>query len=247
MLEEITQTAEKICGGMKNDEILGKYFTHGNLWAFPGGIERPWKKFNYWNGWYALSSIWEPKNILEIGTGFGFGTIALVKGAIENLELIISLDLGNFWGEDNIIFAAHGIYQHKTKYGFSFMPLFIQANTQPPPYTDNKGNPTDVDYWENDKELVGHLNNNRPNLILIDGKHTGDGLYNDLTSFFHFGENCLLVCDDLQHPDAMASFLKFTQEEDSKIKEWYIWDFLHCNTSYPKGTKNKRIQGLILK
>jgi len=239
-LKQLTKEAEKICEKVKNNDILGEYFTHNNPWA-----NRPWKEFNYWNGWYALSKLWKPKKILEIGTGFGFSTIALAKGAGENLNLLVTIDLGNFLGKDNISFAKKGTNKYKQENNLSFISLFFKANTQPP-YVNKKNESTNALNWINITNLCWLIYDNKFDLILIDGKHTEAGLYNDLATFFpHGNSQSLIVCDDLQHPEAKKSFEIFKEAANSNIKEADIWDFLTCNYEY--AGSYKRIQGLIAK
>ncbi|MGD1120267.1 MAG: hypothetical protein ABR886_12435, partial [Dehalococcoidales bacterium] len=71
-LSAIMRQAEEICSREKNDVVLGEYFTADNPWS-----RRPWRDFNYWNGWYALAKLKKPARVLEIGTAFGFSTSSL--------------------------------------------------------------------------------------------------------------------------------------------------------------------------
>lgn len=246
----LTSQAERVCSQVKNDAVLGEYFTSNNPWS-----NRPWREFNYWNGWYALAKLRQPSYILEIGTGFGFSTIALARGAGEALQLLVSLDLGNFgrlfthesYPEiDNLLYVNEGISRYREEYDFNFEYLQFALNTQPPPYTDNDGNPVQCSYWRDDRELIRLLGRVSFDMILIDGKHTEDGLYNDLCSFFEYGDNsCLIVCDDIQHIDAAKSLCRFIRKRKQDIADYCLWKYLRANAEYA-GTL-RRDQGLILK
>lgn len=235
-LLSLTQKAERICSEVKNDFVLGDYFTRDNPWA-----NRPWKEFNYWNGWYALAKLKRPKDVLEIGTGFGFSTIALARGAWETLEFLVSLDLGTFGKEfkwkDNLPYVRQGIEEFKTTNDLDFLYRQFDVDTQ--------------DFYLHPKQwkyqfLADYLCYMRFDLILIDGKHFQDGLYNDLACFFRFAKkNCLIICDDLQHSDAAKSFSRFIEEKNKDILEHFIWKFLTCNAAYAGSFQ--RDQGLIIK
>lgn len=249
-LKLLLRQVERMCVHKKNDVVLGDYFLQGNPWA-----DRPWKEFNYWNGWYALAKLCQPRYILEIGTGFGFSTIALARGAGNALKLLISLDLGNFWklfaqrGEpdkDNLAYVAEGIRQYKNKKNLNFDYLQFRVNTQPSNRSDNQGIPVECPYWRDSPDLVRLLSMTRFDLIFIDGKHTNDGLYNDLASFFQYGTpHCLLVCDDLQYLEALESFSRFVRDYRKEILDYHIWNFLRANEKY--GGTYRRDQGIIMK
>jgi len=233
-LQILCQKTEKICSEIKNDFVLGNYFIHSNPW-----VNRPWRNFNYWNGWYALAKLKEPENILEIGTGFGFSTMALARGAQKTLKLLVSLDFGTFGKEfkwkDNLPYVKQGIEEFKTANSLNFLYKQFNIDTQ--------------DFYLHQKKyqsLREYLCSIRFNLILIDGKHTEDGLYNDLNCFFRLGsEDCLIICDDIQHPHARKSFFRFVDENKKEISESYIWKFLTCNAPYAGSFE--RNQGLIIK
>ncbi|MFQ5890952.1 MAG: class I SAM-dependent methyltransferase [Gemmatimonadota bacterium] len=235
---------------MKNDDVLGEYFTGGNPWS-----RRPWKDFNYWNGWYALARLRAPRSILEIGTAFGFSTVALAGGAGKSLHLLVSLDLGNFgrlfthkgYPEfDNLAYVRDGIARYRAEQGLDFEYMQFRVNTQPPPLTDNEGSVVGCPYWREDPRLLDILRHTRFDLILIDGKHTGDGLYNDLVSFFDYGgSRCLVICDDLQDSDTLGSFARFLGERERDIADYCIWRYLSSTRKY--GGARRRDQGLLLK
>jgi hypothetical protein len=249
-LTRVIAQAQEVCKVVKNDDVLGKYFLEGNPWS-----GRSWRQFDYWNGWYALSKLKMPRAVLEIGTAFGFSTIALARGAGKHLKVLVSLDLGNFGrvlaGEgvseiDNLFFVREGIRRYIRESGAEFEYLQFQVNTQPPPFTDNDGNPVHCLHWMEDGRLVELLDRTRFDLILLDGKHTEDGLYNDLVAFFPYASaRSLIICDDLQHRDAFASWKRFVTTDQSEITDYCIWTYLHCDTEY--GGALRRDQGLIIK
>ena len=245
----LMRQAEDICSQVKNDEVLGEYFTADNPWT-----RRPWRGFNYWNGWYALAKLRKPSRVLEIGTAFGFSTISLAKGAGEALKLIVSLDLGNYGRLlssrvspeiDNLLYVKEGIIRYRRENGLNFEYLQFNVNTQPPPYTDDNGIPVECPYWGDNQELLALLEKESFDMILIDGKHVEDGLYNDLTSFYgHGAGGCLIICDDIQHKDAAESLYRYVRERDD-VADYAVWRFLHSSAEY--GGTLRRDQGLILK
>ncbi len=146
---------------------------------------------------------------------------------------------------ENLEYVAKGICRYKEENRLNFEYLQFKVNSQPPPYTDNEGNLVECSYWRENMTLVQLLKQIKFDLILIDGKHTNDGLYNDLMSFFGCGKKgCLFVCDDFQHRDCMRSFYRFTREHRSKIADFCIWRYLHSNAEY--GGTLRRDQGLLV-
>jgi len=249
-LATLISQAERVCSREKNDTVLGEYFTSNNPWS-----NRPWREFDYWNGWYALAKLRQPSHILEIGTAFGYSTIALARGAGEALQRLVSLDLGSFGRlfahrgypeADNLLYVNEGISRYREEHNLNFEYLQFEVNTQPPPYTDNDGNPVQCQYWRDDGKLIQLLSTVSFDMILIDGKHTEDGLYNDLSSFFDCGaSNCLIVCDDIQHIDAAKSLRRFAGEREEDIADYCVWKYLHSNAEY--AATLRRDQGFILK
>ena len=228
-LTALTREAIEICIMTKNDKVLGQYFTHDNPWA-----RRPWKEFNYWNGWYALAKLRQPRRILEVGTGYGFSTIALARGAGERLELLVSLDLG-IWGSDlkepfdNLPYVQEGIERYRQERALDFVYHQFEVDTQ--------------DGWWEHEALVALMNDTVFDLVLIDGCHEHDGLYNDLVSFWSYGaQDSLFICDDLQHKDPYRSFSRFVCER--RIDRSMIWRFLTSTGLY--GGSRRRDQGLLL-
>jgi hypothetical protein len=188
-----------------------------------------------------------------VGTAFGFSTVSLARGAGDELKLLVSLDLGNFGAVitgdtdiDNLHYVREGIDGLNTEMGTHFEYVQFEVNTQPPPYTDNEGHKVSCPYWKDRPDLVALLSENNFELVLIDGKHTDDALLHDMRSFFDcLASGGLLICDDLQHPDAIKSFARFVAENSPDIEEHLVWKFLRADTEY--GGTTRRDQGILLK
>ncbi len=146
---------------------------------------------------------------------------------------------------DNLLVVKKGIELYRKENNFSFEYPQFAVNTQPPPYTDNEGNSVACPYWKDNSELKSLLTKTSFDMVLIDGKHTEDGLYNDLNSFYKYvNSGGLVVCDDIQHADAARSLHRFISE-GRDITGYHVWRFLHSNSEY--GGTLRRDQGLILK
>ncbi|MDI6853136.1 MAG: glycosyltransferase [Deltaproteobacteria bacterium] len=215
---------------------------------------------NYYACLYGLARSSRPSKILEIGTGFGLSAAALLK-ASHNLELLVSLDLGIFgdqygFGENNQAFARRRIHHWCAAQGIPVERVkFFQANTQPPGRTDNDNVECQAPHWSEIADLKELLTPASFDLVFVDGKHTEDGLYNDLKTFWPFLKpGGLLICDDLHDEsyrevfawagDALASFEKFTGEFSPGIEEHYIWPFPRV---LPPGREGVRPFGIIRK
>jgi len=249
-LDDLLSRAEKRCETISNPQVLGPYFTQNNPWTWGANHD----DVNTWNGWFALAELLKPRNVLEIGTAFGFSAKAIASGVGTSLQEYISLDLGNF-GEiyaddecavsDNLTYAHKGIELFKKEQDLHFAFLTFKVNTQPPPYTDNDSNPSDAPYWQEHEQAVLHLKQKPFDLILIDGKHTEDGAYNDMANFWpSLRPGGMMICDDLQEAEVMQSFEKFCKEHYADIAAARVWDFLRSHGTYGGG---KRIQGLIFR
>jgi hypothetical protein len=92
----------------------------------------------------------------------------------------------------------------------------------------------DVPRWFEIPELVAELESTPIDLLFIDGKHTGDGLYQDFRSFFRFVRpGGVILCDDVHdesYPYAwagqtLASFHRVTEEFAGDIEGSTIWPF----------------------
>ncbi len=73
-------------------------------------------------------------------------------------------------------------------------------------------------------------------VLFVDGKHTEDGLYQDMKTFWQFlRPGGLLLCDDLHDAsyrdlfpwagDTITSFQRFTSEFAGDIQEHHVWPY----------------------
>jgi SAM-dependent methyltransferase len=114
---------------------------------------------------------------------------------------------------------------------------FYQVNTQPSGKGDNDNLGQEITRWDREPELVRLLQAHEFDVIFVDGKHTEDGLLNDLETFWPFLKSGgLMICDDIHDPaeydgifswvpDTWQSFHTFIQKHCGEIKEHYIWNF----------------------
>jgi protein-L-isoaspartate O-methyltransferase len=202
-----------------------------------------------------------PRNVLEIGTAFGMGTATLLKSMTDR-DLLVSLDLGVYgaklgWPEDNIEFARSRLSKWcERRHLPSERIRLYRANTQPPGKGDNDGLGVDVSHWSRNPELVRLLQWHDFDVIFVDGKHTEDGLINDLETFWPFvAPGGLIICDDIHDPaeytglfswigDTWKSFHSFIDNHRAEIADQYIWEFPRTP---PAGKAGVRPFGLIRK
>lgn len=199
-----------------------------------------------------------PKRVVEIGTAFGMGSAAIIK-ACQNIELFLTMDLGVFGevlkmqGGDNVGFAAQKIHNWAFKQGLDCHQFnFFKVNTQPVG-TDNEGCSCLSPYWRNVPELVSLLQPETFDVLFVDGKHTEDGLFNDIISFWYvLRPGGVLICDDLHdltysYPWAghtIQSFNKAIKKLKDSVSDYYVWNFPRVSTP---GKDGIRPFGIILK
>jgi len=197
---------------------------------------------NYYPCLYGIVQHEQPCKILEVGTAFGLSAATLLK-ACSNVELFISIDLGMYGKQmdflhDNIEFARYHIHNWCCRNG---IPLnrarFYRANTQPLREVDDNCEGVDVPRWYQFPDLVRLLESYKFDVIFIDGKHTKDGLLNDLITFWPFlRSDGLIICDDLHDEatykdvfpwagDTPCSFESFLKSHSNDINESFIWNF----------------------
>jgi len=197
---------------------------------------------SYYPCLYGVVQPEQPCKILEIGTAFGLSAATLLK-ACSNVELFISIDLGIYgkqmgFSHNNIEFARNHIHSWCCRNG---MPLdrvrFYQANTQPSEKGDNDNEGADIPSWHQISDLVRLLESHEFDIIFVDGKHTKDGLLNDLITFWPFlRPGGLLICDDLHDEatykdvfpwagDTLRSFESFLKSHSTGINDSFIWNF----------------------
>ena len=232
----------------------------GHPWAFlaeialcaPGSVA-------YYRYLYGITQALNPSRILEVGTAFGLSGAAFLQAA-PGLRTFISLDLGVFSAEYEIVEQAGGAgwavmkrYQTEElkadgkniafardvlgrlvgKLGRRTELALFQVNTQPHG-SDNFGALVHVPHWRAVPELVRELESAPVDLLFIDGKHTGDGLYQDFKSFFPYVRpGGLVICDDLHDSsyayewagDTVESFRRVHAEFGSEIEDSFVWPF----------------------
>jgi predicted O-methyltransferase YrrM len=200
---------------------------------------------------YGIVQPEHPSKVFEVGTAFGMGTAALLK-ACQRLDLLVSVDLGIYGYQfaealDNIEFVQSRVHDwcKRNNIPSSRVKLY-KVNTQPYPYGDNENLGTAVPRWSEVPEIVRLFQENRFDVIFVDGKHTDDGLLNDLTTFWPFlREGGLAICDDLHDPAEFAgmfpwvgatwrSYHSFIANYRTEIADHYIWNYPRV----PPGGKN---------
>jgi predicted O-methyltransferase YrrM len=232
----------------------------GHPWAFladlalvqPGAVA-------YYRYLYGVAGLESPRHVLEIGTAFGMGGAAIIEGAPQ-LERLVSLDLGVFTTQYQVVEEAAGAgWTVMERYRQEELPAdgrniafarevlgrlvekrrpgarlaFYQVNTQPEG-TDNFDAVIHVPRWSEVDGLVRELQSAPFDLLFIDGKHTGDGLYQDFKSFFPFVRpGGLVICDDVHDSSfaydwagqSQASFERALREFEPEIEDWHVWAF----------------------
>lgn len=230
----------------------------GHPWAFLArlALDQP-GSVAYYRYLYGLVRVVDPVRILEIGTAFGLSGATFILGA-PRLRKLISLDLGVFSAQydaversgnwdvmkryrteelkadgGNIAFAREALRALAARVDAPVELSLHQVNTQPAG-TDNFDVVADVPRWFEVPELVSELQGAAVDLLFIDGKHTGDGLYQDFRSFFkHVRPGGLVICDDLHDTSfaydwagqTLESFRRIEAEFDAEIEESLIWPF----------------------
>ncbi|AZN38505.1 class I SAM-dependent methyltransferase [Paenibacillus albus] len=197
----------------------------------------------YYSSLYGLVKNEKPKRILEIGTAFGMSAATFLKASSENLELFVSMDLGIYAQQydlpwSNIEFAESKVHKWCEQNGVSKdKVLFFQANSQPETLGDNENFGNEVTKWYRIPHLLRALQGELFDIIFVDGKHTEDGLLNDMKTFWRFLKpGGLMICDDLHDPieyegafswtnDTWNSYHHFIQQFDNEIEESMIWNF----------------------
>ncbi len=202
-----------------------------------------------------------PRKILEIGTAFGMSAAALLK-ACQKVDLYVTMDLGIYGDQlgatvNNIEFAQSRIHDWcRRNHVARGRVRFYRANTQPAGYGDNDNLGADVTRWSRIPEIVRLLQSNEFDVIFVDGKHTDDGLLNDLRTFWPFlRPGGLAICDDLHNPaefagvfqwvgDTWRSFHAFLENYSVEIDDYFVWNYPQVP---PVGKSSLRPFGLIRK
>lgn len=211
--------------------------TNAEVFAGFNMTDNPWRQnatdaANFYACLHGLIVLEKPKRILEIGTKYG-----LSAAAMSLVAPVVSVDLVE--------------YESRVE---SPNITYIIADTQTNEPGNKNGIVSDAPVWFRNKKLLWIVLDGQWNDVLfIDGKHSSNGLFNDLWVFWpSVSPGGLVVCDDLFDPmgnwprpikwlgDTWQSFYRFTAMIESQIAERYVWDF-------PYVTSGPRPWGLIRK
>lgn len=210
---------------------------------------------------HGIAQAEQPRKILEIGSAFGMSGATFLSASPE-VQLFVSLDLG-IYGEllgsarSNIDFAREHLHQWCANRKIDTRRVrFYRANTQPPGKGDNDNQGLEVSRWSLIPEAMRLLQDNQFDIIFVDGKHTEDGLFNDMRTFWPFLKpGGLMICDDLHHPEEYAgafswvghtwqSYHRFLAETHAEIADHCLWNFPAVP---PEGKMGLRPFGLLRK
>jgi predicted O-methyltransferase YrrM len=245
--------AEK-CEDLESTDLRTRNAWLFDIYDIPVGY--PWrdKTTNACNMYGCLDALVKPEfdlRVLEIGTGWGISGLMWLRRTWRKGRLV-SLDCGNFEGQDNIK-QARTLWA--TKCGDVQRYRQYQVNTQlhtfrwPKPY--QQGQP-----WIFNTALIVDLHR-QFDVLFIDGDHGSDdhpwALFNDLWQFWPFLKpGGLCICDDMHDPAdypprrfpwlsyTWASFHHFEAVMAPQIEDRYIW-------KYPYVPSGSRPVGLLRK
>jgi predicted O-methyltransferase YrrM len=138
---------------------------------------------NYYQLYYAVSAALRPRSYLEIGTLFGYSTIAVAKGS-ERLETIVSCDLQSYATPYDA--PSQQVAEANLRAsGYANQACFIAADS---------------------RQLAAYLGDQQFDLILIDADHTYDGCRADIELAFNFlAPRGVVMIDDQDVPDVFAA------------------------------------------
>ncbi len=218
-------------------------------------------KTTYYQSLYGIAKCEGPKKILEIGTAFGMSAAAIIS-ASPNVEILISVDIGIYGQQyseniNNIDFARKHLHDWCRSNLISVDRVrFYCADTQPRTEISESNLSSNVMHWSLNSELMRLFQEHEFDFIFIDGKHTKDGLLNDIKTFWPLLKpGGLLVCDDVHESVEYArksdwdgntwrSYHTFIDAYRDEILDSFYWDFPEVPT-FSKMTK--RPIGLIRK
>lgn len=230
-LEERCKRLENINLNLRNASLFEHYdIPEGYPW-----VDKTTGACNMYACLYCLPCIVsEDPRILEIGTGWGISGLMWGE-VIETVGELVSLDCGNFEGQDNVA-AARKLW----KGNFRRWNLY-RVDTQR--------------RWPG--ALVARLHRRLFDILFIDGDHGDEdrpwALFNDLWQFWPLlRPGGLCICDDMHDPEdyapgrfpwlgyTWASFHRFAEMKAPQITDRYVW-------KYPYVPSGKRPIGLLRK
>ncbi len=256
-LADLCRSLEEHLPGATPEILAGFDLLTGHPWAHHAAAP----EVTYYACLFGLAAAWRARRILEVGTGFGLSAAALLAAAPGGVELFVSLDLGIFgaqsgMAESNLEFARRKLHAWCDRQGLprERVRLFA-ANTQPPGRSDNDNVACEVPFWRDLPELMALLEPASFDLIFLDGKHTEDGLQNDLESFWpYLRPGGLLICDDLHDEsyqgifpwagETRRCFEAFLTAHAEEISQHHLWPFPRV---LPPGPGGLRPFGLLEK
>jgi predicted O-methyltransferase YrrM len=138
---------------------------------------------NYYQMYFAIASAVRPRTYLEIGTRFGYSTVAVARGS-EELKRVVSCDLQTY--DNPYLLSSQEIAERNLRSsGFAGETRFISDDS---------------------RRLAQHIAAELFDLILVDGDHSYEGCRSDiLTCYEMLGPRGILMIDDLDQPPVFSA------------------------------------------
>jgi predicted O-methyltransferase YrrM len=145
---------------------------------------------NYYQLYFALAAVFRPRSYLEIGTMFGYSTVAVSRGA-PDLRRIVSCDLQTYENPHSL--SSQLIAERNLRSsGFTGGTKFIV---------------------EDSRRLKEHVAEETFDLILVDGDHSYEGCRSDiLTCYELLSPGGVIMIDDLDIPPVFSAVMDCMQE-----------------------------------
>ncbi len=139
----------------------------------PAGFEE-----NYYQYYFAIAEVLRPRTYLEIGTRFGYSTVAVSRGA-KGLRRIVSCDLETYENPAGIPTQQVAEANLRAS-GYSHEAVFIADDS---------------------RRLMHYVSGETFDLILVDGDHSYEGCLADLTTCSALmAPGGVLMVDDIDQP-----------------------------------------------
>lgn len=152
------------------------------------------KSGNYYENYYALSSYYQPKSILEIGVRYGYSLGSMIS-ASESIERVTGID------NDEYIFGALDKAKENIK-------KYINSNVE-------------LNFSLQDSHEIENLEYH--DIIHIDGDHSYEGKLNDLKLTIN-SCGIVIIDDYLEFSDVNKSTNDFISYNKDLIKNTYVLD-----------------------